>query len=835
MNPVHISILSVLMINVALGMFVFFTHPRRAPNQHFLVLSLVIAAWMACIENILLAPDATLAAFWIRQSSAVSVLVPTAFDFLRRSISGRSTRWGSILRQGRPMLALSALIMLLCQTDIYLRTALVAGNPSVQPAPEAVYGPGLYVFLLYHLAVWIVLIHRFWRDMREAHGLRRAELQFTLLGWTSGIFVCAFFALLLPLVTGSSQPARFAPLGALFFDASIAYGIATRRIMDVAEVLRRFAAYALLTAYLVLLYAAVWAASHLVLRGMAVAGFSFAHLIAALAVAFSMAPAHGHLQRFANRLFINVQPLDVSGTMQNANRILHSIATLDELLSRFAESIAEAVGTDRVTILLREQHHYEQQYPLADDHPRFRIPESDPLLEALRKKPEPLVAETVQRMRPTAELTGAARRLAELRAATAVGIVSKRGLDGVMLLGPRLSGRIYGAMEQDTLQILCNQLAVALENAKLYTQVQDGKIYNDILLDNLVSGVIAVNAEGLVTVFNREAQRITRMDPTLVLNQPMNTLPEALAFVFRSTFQRGYGLRDQELSLGHAAGEETPIRAGSSIFRSHQGRVMGVLLVFNDLTTLKKLELQVRRTDRLASLGTLAAGMAHEIKNPLVTIKTFTQLLPERYEDEDFRDTFSSLIGQEVKRIDSIVNQLLKFSRPAKPDLVPTHLHEVLNNSTNLISQQLRQKGIELVLTYEAANDMVQADADQLNQAFINFLLNATEAMSGRGQLFVGTELIPTEPYALDSWQQDAGEGRIRVTIRDTGDGIAPDLLGRIFDPFFTTKSHGTGLGLSVAHGIIQEHSGAIDVESELGKGTAFFIAFPLLHKEAAV
>ena len=265
---------------------------------------------------------------------------------------------------------------------------------------------------------------------------------------------------------------------------------------------------------------------------------------------------------------------------------------------------------------------------MADDHPRFRIPDADPLLDALRRKAEPLVAETEQSMRPTAELTGAARRLADLRAAIAVGITSKRGLEGVMLLGPRLSGRIYGAMEQDTLQILCNQLAVALENAKLYTQVQDGKIYNDILLDNLVSGVIAVNAEGLITVFNREAQRITRMDPTRVLNHPMNVLPDSLAFVFRSTFQRGYGLRDQELSLVHGAGEETPVRAGSSIFRSHQGRVMGVLLVFNDLTTLKKLELQVRRTDRLASLGTLAAGMAHEIKNPLVTIKTFTQLLP---------------------------------------------------------------------------------------------------------------------------------------------------------------------------------------------------------------
>ena len=404
-----------------------------------------------------------------------------------------------------------------------------------------------------------------------------------------------------------------------------------------------------------------------------------------------------------------------------------------------------------------------------------------------------------------------------------------------MLLGPRLSGRIYGATEQDTLQILCNQLAVALENARLYTQVQDGKIYNDILLDNLVSGVIAANAEGVISVFNREAQRIARLSVADVLNQPINVLPAPLARAFELTFEREFGLRDQEMTIYHGPGDETPVRLGSSIFRGHAGKVIGALLVFNDLTTLKKLELQVRRTDRLASLGPLAAGMAHEIKNPLVTIKTFTQLLPERYEDADFRDTFSSLIGQEVKRIDSIVNQLLRFSRPAKPNLAPTHLHEVLENSLNLVFEQARQKGITLVRSFSASQDLVHADADQLNQAFINFFLNAIESMGGGGHLSVSTEIMRTDYFSPNLWRERSAEGRVRVSIRDTGEGIQPEHVARIFDPFFTTKSHGTGLGLSVAHGIIQEHGGLIDVESEIAKGTTFTIVFPLLNKEASV
>ncbi len=819
-----------LIINVALGIFVFLTNPRRAPNQQFLGLSIVIGAWLVCIEQILRASDANQAAFWIRQSSSVSALVPVAFNFLRISMASSANRWTQVLRKSTPWILFSALIILLCQSNFFLRMAVLPVDAARSAAPKAVYGPGVFVFLVYYATVWAALIQRFFRNIRETDGLRRAELQFTLLGWASGILFGVVLAMIIPLFTGNFQSAQFAPLCVLLFDFSIAYGIATRRIMDVAEVLRRATAYALLTAYMVALYGITWLVTEFFLGKVLGEHSSLPHLLAALAVAFSMAPAHGHLQRFANRLFINVQPLDVSSTLQNANRILHSISTLDELLQRFADSIAEAVGTDRVTILLIEKDAYEQQHPLADD--RLRLAPDDPLVANLKDYHEPLVADAIQRLRASSSLMDAGRRLAQLRAAAAIGIHSKRGLEGIMLLAPRLSGRVYGAMEQDTLQILCNQLAVALENAKLYTQVQDSKIYNDILLDNLVSGVAAVTADGLVSVFNREAQRITRLNAADVLNRPMSALPLPLARALEITFERRYGLRDQEMTISHGPGEETPVRVGSSLFLGHAGKVLGALLVFNDVTTIKKLELQVRRTDRLASLGTLAAGMAHEIKNPLVTIKTFTQLLPERYEDGDFRETFSSLIGQEVKRIDSIVNQLLKFSRPAKPNLTPTGLHEVLDNSMNLIQQQLRQKGIKLVRSYNAQNDLVQADPDQLNQAFINFFLNSIESMSGGGELSVSTDLVHSDLYSPNLWKERDGTGHIRVSIRDTGEGIPADHLTRIFDPFFTTKSHGTGLGLSVAHGIIQEHGGLIDVESELAKGTTFYILIPLLRDE---
>jgi len=277
-------------------------------------------------------------------------------------------------------------------------------------------------------------------------------------------------------------------------------------------------------------------------------------------------------------------------------------------------------------------------------------------------------------------------------------------------------------------------------------------------------------------------------------------------------------------------------RASSSIFHGQDGQMMGALMVLTDITALKRLELQIRRSDRLASLGTLSAGMAHEIKNPLVSIKTFAQLLPERYQDSDFRETFSNLIGHEIDRIDSLVNQLLRFARPAKPLLKPLHVHEVLEKSLMLVGHRLYQKEIKLSRSWNAEVDTIRADADQIEQVFLNFFLNAMDAMKHGGELDVTTEICSADEWAspVEELNNEMNEV-LRITVRDNGEGIKSEDIAHVFDPFFTTKDYGTGLGLSVVHGIIQEHGGQIEVDSELSKGTAFHILLPLVRFEQEV
>ncbi|HMG06444.1 MAG TPA: ATP-binding protein, partial [Chthoniobacterales bacterium] len=529
--------------------------------------------------------------------------------------------------------------------------------------------------------------------------------------------------------------------------------------------------------------------------------------------------------------FLGSRRLDFRSTMNEAAAILKSVTTLQDLLERFAKTIASAVATDAVFILLPERSGFSQQYPLPQAERtalELVLSRDDAVIQYLETHKETLVLDELHRMRQTPALEAVEKQMASLHIAVVMGIFAREHLAGVMLLGPRLSGRIYGSVEQNALQVLCGQLAIAIDNAQLFTEVQNAKIYNEILLQNLTTGVIAAASDGRVTVFNNEAEQITGSKD--LLDHPVEDLPTAIGKLLRETLRTGERQEDRELTLESAEGDVV-VRASSSIFHDQQGEMLGALVVLTDITALKRLELQIRRSDRLASLGTLSAGMAHEIKNPLVSIKTFAQLLPERYQDSDFRETFSNLIGHEIDRIDTLVNQLLRFARPSKPILKPMHVHTVLEKSLQLVGHRLYQKEIKLTRSWGADVDTIRADADQLEQVFLNFFLNAMDAMKRGGEMVVSTEIRPAEEWvvAVTGTNGDVHE-ILRVTIRDNGEGIRSEDIPHVFDPFFTTKDYGTGLGLSVVHGIIQEHAGQIEVESELKKGTAFHILLPLVR-----
>lgn len=233
---------------------------------------------------------------------------------------------------------------------------------------------------------------------------------------------------------------------------------------------------------------------------------------------------------------------------------------------------------------------------------------------------------------------------------------------------------------------------------------------------------------------------------------------------------------------------------------------------------LRNSQIMLARTDRLAAVGTLAAGIAHEIRNPLVAVQTFVQLLPEQIDDPEFRTTFLELTNNELARVTTLINDLMTFARPSPAFLDEVDLNELAAQVVRLLAGQAKKREVALTARLSSEDLRCMVDQGQIKQVFMNLLMNALQATPAGGAVTIATSMLretETEEYCM-------------VEVRDTGSGIAPEQKEQIFDPFFTTKDSGVGLGLFITHQIIKEHGGSIDVESEVGQGTRFLIRLPL-------
>lgn len=233
---------------------------------------------------------------------------------------------------------------------------------------------------------------------------------------------------------------------------------------------------------------------------------------------------------------------------------------------------------------------------------------------------------------------------------------------------------------------------------------------------------------------------------------------------------------------------------------------------------LKQSQSIIRRADRLSSLGMLTAGLAHEIRNPLVAIRTFTQLLPERYQEAEFRNSFQALALKEVDRICGLINDLLSFARPSTPNVSEEDANEIVDSIVRILDTEAKEREVSMYRHLALDLPKIFIDKEQIKQVSMNVILNALQSIEGRGVVEVSTRLF----------SKNGTEQYVQIEIRDSGAGIPEKDIEDIFNPFFTTKKDGSGLGLSISHQIVQEHGGYIVVESQVGKGTTFLINLPV-------
>ena len=344
------------------------------------------------------------------------------------------------------------------------------------------------------------------------------------------------------------------------------------------------------------------------------------------------------------------------------------------------------------------------------------------------------------------------------------------------------------------------------------------KAFSDNVVENMPIGLIALDNHHRIAAFNHNAENVLCLPVLRVMGKKADQMLPTQLWEIVKSFDEKYPVIEKEIDCTISDGSTVPLEVGASILQDANGVLLGYILLFKDLTEVRSLRREIARSQRLASVGRLAAGVAHEIRNPLSSIKGFATYFKERYPDAPQDQKTANIMIAEVDRLNRVVGQLLEFARPVSVSPKLTSLQDLIDDSVRLISQKAAEKQITVKTLNSAKADQAVIDLDRINQVLLNFYLNAIESMEPGGDLSV--ELLAGEKDHL-----------IEIRISDTGCGIPEENLSRIFDPYFTTKSTGTGLGLAIAHNIVEALGGKINIASRLGKGTTITLTLPIEEK----
>jgi two-component system sensor histidine kinase AtoS len=392
-------------------------------------------------------------------------------------------------------------------------------------------------------------------------------------------------------------------------------------------------------------------------------------------------------------------------------------------------------------------------------------------------------------------------------------------------------GRLAVAFNHMATQVAQQRTALEQANAELrrgFEELADLKSYTDNILASLATGLVTVDLDGRVVTLNPAAELMTGFFSGEVRGRYCTEVfahtPD-LAELLMETLASRAPVPGVTLSLRRRNGRGVPVEFSAAPLRGGEGKELGVIGVFRDLTRVRQLEDRLRRSDRLAAIGELAAGLAHEIKNPLTSLLTFSRHLSRRFEDPEFRQKFLSVVPRELERINGIVERLLELARPAPLAFKPLRLSALLERVLELYGDRLDAQGVRVSREWRRDVPAVWADQEALYRVFVNLVANALDAMPRGGTLALRVGWSEADVLAGPR----AGGRRVAVEVEDTGVGIDAAVIDRVFNPFFSTKEGGTGLGLALTQKIVEDHGGAIDVRSAPGAGALFRIVLPLM------
>ncbi len=664
------------------------------------------------------------------------------------------------------------------------------------------------------------------RTYRHSNSIiSRQQLKWVIWGMSVASIAFAVFYLPSYLTTAEvSSLLEAIALGPLaLIPLTLGYSIVRYRLMDVDVVMRRSFAYIIATLSVAGLFGSTMAVGYEYLRPRLETQATL--LIAAITMslmAMLFAPVKNWVQQRIDRAFYG-EKYDYRVTLQDFGRTLSSTTELELLLDSLMRRLKEVFWVERLAIFVGD----------GSTPSGFRVARVEGVGREI-----PLPVDFLQQLRENSLENGIVRILSQEADDETdnepgqlfsyfVPCAARSRVVAVIALGRTTDGALLSSEDTDLLRAISGYVAVAMENALLLEEqaarakeLARLKEFNENIIESINVGVMVVNLAGRITNWNtsleeiyglRRDQAIGRRITEVFQSSMLHTLLEMME---RSEWETGAPVNVYKFRARAVDGRNLTLNISLAALQSRSAEVEGTLVAIEDVTERVLLEEQLQQTEKLSSIGLLAAGVAHEVNTPLTGISSYSQMLMQQIPETDPRHQLLEKIHRQTSRASAIVNNLLNFSRVSDARLVPVDLHRVIDDTIQLLEAQLRNTDIEVLRTYLENLPAIPGNAAKLQQVFMNLILNARDAMPHGGRLEIAT---------------DADDDAVVISFHDSGIGIPAEHLAKIYDPFFTTKQigKGTGLGLAVSYGIIQDHGGHISVESKPGTGTLFKLTLP--------
>jgi PAS domain S-box-containing protein len=822
----------IALIYLAIGLYVLFRRWTAPKSTHFYVfclMSFILYAFK--YTGVLNGLD--LAIYWANVQA--TALQPALFLHFALSFSGERQRRHRSGLVYAPLYAPGALLVLLR----FLSLAHWSATEQLQHRLDQID----YAYLAVYYVVAAVV---FWvRYHRETQPLQRQQLKWLSRGTLLTVLPFTGFYVI-PFLADANTPGalvKVAVLSLVLLPLTFSWAIVRYRLMDVDLIFKRGVTYTLVTAALVGLYFSVIAVSAEVVHTRFQSLGTWGLIAAVIITGLLFDPLKRMIQAWVDRVF-DPKRLDYRETLIRFGRELNAQTDLSALVSSIVEELPETLLVTRVAVFLpAEDPSASSRFTLVASHGLSPAAQASPALDlgflsfddtdagnhlffespnALLRLPEPQ-KQTAANLDLNYYIACRAARHQGAGAATVA----------VLGLGRTASGDFLSSEDMVLLESLAGYIGIAIQNAQLYRRLEQKVLdyerlhdFNENIVESISVGVFAVDLQDRIESWNAQMEVMYATPRAEAIGHPLSA-------VFPSEFLNEFDRvrSEQGISTLYKFRLNTPgaeIRTANITIApllNREFQAVGRIVIVDDITDRINMEAQLTQSEKLSSIGLLAAGVAHEVNTPLAVISSYTQMLGKQLRADDATNArlqpVLEKITQQTFRASEIVNGLLNFSRMGSVEFTRVDLNSVVRETILLLEHQLRSASIKIQTSLEPELPSISGNRGKLQQVLVNFVLNAKDALQDRkeGQIRITTHRSPTG---------------VRLRVEDNGIGMPDSVLRRIYDPFFTTKSNpaagqrkGTGLGLAVTYGIVQEHAGTIDVSSTVGEGTVFEVAFP--------